>query len=52
MNLRITERHNEEMRRLTSASFWDGVDFPSETGCILLLGRNDHSIIRRFSSRE
>ena len=42
MNLRITERHYREMRRLTAASFLDGVEFPPETGCILLLGRNEH----------
>ena len=32
------------MRRLTAASFLDGVKFPPETGCILLLGRNDHPV--------
>jgi molybdopterin/thiamine biosynthesis adenylyltransferase len=42
MNLRITEAYYREMRRLTAASFLDGVEFPPETGCILLLGRNDH----------
>jgi hypothetical protein len=30
------------MRHLTAASFFDGVEFPPETGCILLLGRNNH----------
>lgn len=42
MNLRISEDHFRQMRRLTAASFFDGVEFPPETGCILLLGRNDH----------
>lgn len=42
MNLRITETHYQEMRRLTSASFLNGIDRRPETGCILLLARNDH----------
>ncbi|MDT5272783.1 MAG: hypothetical protein QOH49_4969 [Acidobacteriota bacterium] len=42
MNLRIAEAHYRQMRRLTAASFFMGVEFPPETGCILLLGRNDH----------
>jgi len=42
MNLRITQHHYRDMRKLTDASFFDGVAFPPETGCILLLGRNDH----------
>lgn len=42
MNLRITEHHYCEMRRLTAVSFLDGVGFPPETGCILLLGRIEH----------
>lgn len=43
MNLRISEPNYYEMRRLTATSFLDGIDFPSETGCILLLGRNSHA---------
>ena len=42
MNLRIAEAHYRQTRRLTAASFLDGVEFPPETGCILLLGRNNH----------
>jgi ThiF family len=43
MNLRIAEFHFQEMRRLTSISFLEGIEFPPETGCILLVGRNDHA---------
>lgn len=42
MNLRITETHYREMRRLTSGSFLNGIDYRPETGCILLLARNGH----------
>lgn len=42
MNLRITEQHYGEMRRLTASSFLPGIEFPSETGCILLLARSDY----------
>jgi molybdopterin/thiamine biosynthesis adenylyltransferase len=42
MNIRITERHYREMRRLTSVSFMKDIDFPPETGCILLVGQNNH----------
>ncbi len=44
MRLRISQQHNEQMRRLTAASFYDGIAFPPETGCILLLGRNEHPL--------
>ncbi len=43
MNLRMAEFHFQEMRRLTSISFLEGIEFPPETGCILLVGRNDHA---------
>lgn len=43
MNLRMAEFHFQEMRRLTSVSFLKEIEFPPETGCILLLGRNNHS---------
>lgn len=42
MKIRIAERHYRELRQLTSVSFMKGIEFPPETGCILLVGRNDH----------
>jgi ThiF family len=42
MNIRIVEHQYQEMKGLTSASFLDGIQFPHETGCIILVGRNDH----------
>jgi molybdopterin/thiamine biosynthesis adenylyltransferase len=42
MNIRTSEQHYREMRTLTSASFHMDVDFPPETGCLLLVGRNNH----------
>jgi molybdopterin/thiamine biosynthesis adenylyltransferase len=42
MKLKITEHHYREMLNLTGASFLQGVDFPPETGCLLIVGRNDH----------
>jgi hypothetical protein len=42
LNVRIAERHWETVRRLTSLSFVNGLKFPPETGCVLLLGVNDH----------
>lgn len=44
MNLRMAEFHFQEMRRLTSVSFLEGIEFPPETGCILLVGCNDHAL--------
>lgn len=44
MKLRITDYHYKEIRRITSLSFLDGLDFPPETGCILLIGQNNHRI--------
>jgi molybdopterin/thiamine biosynthesis adenylyltransferase len=44
MNIRISDKHLEEVGRLTSASFINGVEFPPETGCILLVGENDHPL--------
>ena len=38
----MAERHWETVRRLTSLSFVSRLRFPPETGCILLLDRNDH----------
>jgi molybdopterin/thiamine biosynthesis adenylyltransferase len=42
MKMRITEHHYDQIRRATCASFLDGIRFPPETGCIILVGRNDH----------
>jgi molybdopterin/thiamine biosynthesis adenylyltransferase len=42
MKLRTSEQLNREVLKLTSASFCEGVDFPPETGCLLLVGRNNH----------
>jgi len=42
MKIRITQPHYDQIRRLTSPSFLDGIRFPPETGCIILVGRNDH----------
>jgi hypothetical protein len=39
----MAEFHFQEMRRLTSVSFLKEIAFPPETGCILLVGRNDHA---------
>jgi molybdopterin/thiamine biosynthesis adenylyltransferase len=38
----MIERHHRQMRRVTSASFLDGIEFPPEAGCILLVGKNNH----------
>jgi hypothetical protein len=43
MNLRMAEFQFREMRQLTSISFLEGIEFPPETGCILLVGRNNHA---------
>ena len=43
MKLKITENHYGETLSLTSASFLPGVEFPPETGCILLVGGNEHA---------
>lgn len=42
MKMRMTEYHQGQVKRLTSASFLEGVEFPPETGCIVLVGRNNH----------
>ena len=42
MNLRISEFHWREARRLTALSFLPGNDSAPETGCILLVAHNDH----------
>lgn len=42
MNIRISEKHFREMRKLTNASFFDDANFAPETGCILLVGKNTH----------
>jgi molybdopterin/thiamine biosynthesis adenylyltransferase len=42
MKLRTSEELNREVLKLTSASFCEGVDFPPETGCLLLVGSNNH----------
>ncbi len=42
MKLRTSEQLNREVLKLTSASFCEGVDFPAETGCLLLVGGNNH----------
>lgn len=44
MNIRISEKHWAEVERLTSGSFVKGVEFPPETGCILLVGENGHPL--------
>lgn len=43
MKLKITENHYDETLSLTAASFLPGVEFPPETGCILLVGGNEHA---------
>jgi molybdopterin-synthase adenylyltransferase len=40
MNLRISEHDFKAVRRLTSASFRTNIEFPPETGCLLLVARN------------
>lgn len=42
MNLRMTETHWRRIRRHTAISFSKDITFPPETGCILLLGYNNH----------
>jgi molybdopterin-synthase adenylyltransferase len=42
MNIRITEHLYQEVRLITSASFLAGIEFPPETGCILLIGLSNH----------
>ena len=44
MNIRISEKHWSEIQRLTALSFLDAVEFPPETGCILLVAENDHPL--------
>ena len=44
MNLRISEAHYQEMRKITSLSFLEGIKYPPETGCILLLAKNSHPV--------
>jgi hypothetical protein len=41
VKLRITESHWQRIRRITAASFSDALEFPPETGCILLVAEND-----------
>jgi hypothetical protein len=43
MNVRITQNHYREMRRCTAASFLNGLEYPPETGCILLVSRSNHA---------
>jgi molybdopterin/thiamine biosynthesis adenylyltransferase len=43
VKLKITENQYGEMLSLTAASFHSGVEFPPETGCILLVGNNEHT---------
>lgn len=42
MNLKISEQHYRELRKLTALSFAAEVEFPPETGCIILIGKNLH----------
>lgn len=42
MKLRISEKHYRELRKATAPSFYPGVEFSPETGCVLLIGKNDH----------
>ncbi len=42
MKLRISGQHNREMLKLAATSFLEGVDFPPEDGCLLLVGHNSH----------
>jgi hypothetical protein len=42
MNIRISEKHWGDVERLTSLSFVDAIEFPPETGCILLVAENNH----------
>jgi hypothetical protein len=44
MNLRMARDHYRLMRRVTAESFAPGVAWPAETGCVLLLGRNQHAV--------
>lgn len=42
MNLQISEKLYREMRKVTALSFYDETDFAPESGCILLVGQNNH----------
>src|SRR5437879_512343 len=44
MKIRISEQDHGAIRRLTAVSFRRDVRFPPETGCILLISRNDHPL--------
>jgi hypothetical protein len=42
MKLRIAETHYQKLRELLALSFRDGKRSRPETGCILLVARNEH----------
>lgn len=52
MKLKITELQYREMLNFTSASFFQIVNFPPETGCLLLVGRSDHARYPSLLVRE
>lgn len=42
MNIRISEKNFRKIKNVTGPSFFSGIAFPPETGCILLVGQNRH----------
>src|SRR5437016_2811339 len=44
MKVRIKESDYVTLQRITSPSFRRDVELPPETGCILLIGKNDHPL--------
>ena len=49
MKLRMKESDYVTLARVTVPSFRRDVEFPPETGCILLLGKNDHPLNPAFT---
>lgn len=49
MKLRMKESDYVTLARVTAPSFRRDVEFPPETGCILLLGKNDHPLNPAFT---
>jgi hypothetical protein len=44
MNIRMSEDVYKQMRDCTARSFANGVSFPPESGCVLLVNQNDHPL--------
>lgn len=42
MNIRISEENFQKIKKVIAPSFFSGFDSPPETGCLLLVTRNNH----------